>query len=452
MADLHELSLGQIATGIATKHFSPAEVAQACIARHARVEKQCLAWECFDAGSLERQARLTTDRLAAGAAPRPFEAVPIGVKDIFNTADFPTQMGSPIWKDFTPGNDARIVFNARQSGGWVPGKTTTAEFAVHTLGKTLNPFAPDRTPGTSSSGSAVAVSARMVPVALGTQTAGSIVRPASFCGVYGYKPSFGLLPRTGMLKTTDSLDTIGFFTAHSADLRRVLDVLRIRGNDYPIVHARVDAPQTRPSGRPWRVALLRTHTWNDAAPYARQALEHWADQLATQPDIELTEMAEPPIMESAHETHAAIYDKSLAYYFKEEFKRKELISPIMYELIEHGNAIGQPRYLGALARQAEMAEAMDARLQNFDAFVSLATAGAAPLRNEREKPDPSLMWTMTYLPTVAVPCFQAPDKLPFSLQLGARRYSDYPLLDLIDTLVARGLAPAQSRVPDHLGA
>ena len=450
MTDIHELSVGQIVAGIATGLFSPVEVAQVCIARHARVEKLCLAWECFDAESLEHQAQLATERLATGAPLRPFESVPIGIKDIFNTADFPTQMGSPIWKDFTPGNDARIVFNARQLGALVPGKTTTAEFAVHTLGKTLNPYAPDRTPGTSSSGSAVAVAARMVPVALGTQTAGSITRPASFCGVYGYKPSFGLLPRTGMLKTTDSLDTIGFFAAHSADLRRVLDGLRVRGNDYPIVHARVDAPQSRPTDRPWRIAFVRTHTWDNAAPYAQQALEHWISRLAAQAGIELMEIAEPSIMASAHETHATIYDKSLAYYFKEEFKRKELISPIMYEIIEHGNGIARDEYLGALARQAEMAETMDTLLQDFDAFVSLATAGAAPLRNEREQPDPSLMWTMTYLPTLAIPCFQSPDNLPFSLQLGARRYNDYLLLDLVDTLVARDLAPAISKTPDQL--
>lgn len=447
MAGIHELSLAQVVDGIAKARFSPIEVAQSCIARHAQVEKHCLAWECFDAESLDRQARLATARLAAGAPSRPFESVPIGVKDIFNTADFPTQMGSPIWKDFTPGNDARIVFNARQAGALIPGKTTTAEFAVHTLGKTLNPFGLDRTPGTSSSGSAVAVSTRMVPVALGTQTAGSITRPASFCGVYGYKPSFGLLPRTGMLKTTDSLDTIGFFAAHSTDLRYVLDGLRVRGSDYPIVHAQLDKPHHPPIDRPWRIAFLRTHTWREAAPYAQSAMERWIDQLASQPDIELMEVEEPPLMAHSHETHATIYDKALAYYFRDEFKRKELISPIMYEIIEHGNSITQEDYLAALAHQAEMAEAMDTLLQNFDAFVSLATAGAAPLRDEREKPDPSLMWTMTYLPTIAAPAFTAPDGLPFSLQIGARRYNDYTLLDFVDILMAHGLVPAASKTP-----
>lgn len=450
MADLHALSLGQIVAGIKTRLFSPLEVAQACIRRHAQVEKYCLAWEHFDPEALQHQAQRITERLVAGAPSRPFEAAPIGIKDIFNTIDFPTQMGSPLWKGFTPGNDARIVFSARQLGALFPGKTTTAEFAVHTLGKTLNPFAPDRTPGTSSSGSAAAVSARMVPVALGTQTAGSITRPASFCGVYGYKPSFGLLPRTGMLKTTDSLDTIGFFAAHSADMRRVLDGLRVRGRDYPIVNTRVDAAQARPHGKPWRIALFRTHTWGNAEPYARDALDHWLGLLTAQPGIEVTEIPEPPLMETAHETHAIIYDKSLAYYFKEEFKRKELISPVMYGLIDHGNSIAQGDYLGALARQAEIAEEMDTLLQNFDAFVSLATAGAAPARHEREKPDPSLMWTMAYLPTIAIPCFQTQDKLPFSLQLGARRYNDYLLLDLVDTLVACGLAPAVSSEPEQL--
>ena len=391
------------------------------------------------------QAVAADARLSAGIGLRRFEGVPLGVKDIFNTENFPTQMGSPLWKGFTPGNDARTVFNARQLGALVPGKTVTAEFAVHALNKTLNPFAPERTPGTSSSGSAVGVLARMVPVALGTQTAGSITRPASFCGVYGYKPSFGLLPRTGMLKTTDSLDTIGFFAAHRADIRRVLDGLRVRGSDYPIVQTKVDSPSPKPAGKPWRVAFLRTHTWENAEPYCKVAIEDWVSRVAREPGFEVLEIDEPSLLVTSHQTHATIYDKALAYYFKEEFKRKELISPVMYEIIERGNKIKQCDYLASLALQAEMADAMDTLMADYDIFVSLATAGAAPMRDQTENPDPSLMWTMTYLPTIAAPLFLSPDGLPFSAQIGGRRYNDYRLLDALDELAMRGLIPEQSR-------
>ena len=184
--------------------LTPTDVAERCIAAVDKHESSVHAWECFDRQKLVCQAEQSTARIRDGNEPRPLEGLPVGVKDIFNTADFPTQMGSPLWQGFTPGNDARVLYDMKRLGAIVPGKTVTAEFAVHSLGKTLNPHAGNRTPGTSSSGSAVAVATGMVSVALGTQTAGSIIRPASFCGVWGCKPSFGLVPRTGTLKTTDS--------------------------------------------------------------------------------------------------------------------------------------------------------------------------------------------------------------------------------------------------------
>lgn len=448
MSSLHELSIGQIVAGLSSGHFSPSEIATACINRYQQIEEKCLAWEIFDPNALMRQALVSEKRLASGEGLRLFEAVPFGVKDIFNTFDFPTQMGSPLWKGFTPGNDARIVFNARELGALIPGKTTTAEFAVHSLGKTLNPHASQHTPGTSSSGSAAAVATRMVPISLGTQTAGSITRPASFCGVYGMKPSFGLLPRTGMLKTTDNLDSIGFFAAHQADLRRVLNGLRVRGSNYPIVQAKVDSYLPKADGNPWRIAFIKTHTWQGAADFVKQHVLAWVAKLGQEKDVELVEVEEPSLLNDAHLVHSVSYDKALAYYFKDEFKRHELISPIMYEIIEHGNEISQDEYLASLDRQTEMATAMDALLEDFDAFVSLGTASAAPLRDEAEIPDPSLMWTLTYLPTIAVPLFKSPEGLPFALQLGARRYNDYRLLDFLDSLEERELVPRQALIPE----
>ncbi len=441
MSKLHELSIGQIVAGIAAGHFLPSDIAAACTARYQLMEERCLAWEIFDPDALKSQALALDARLKGGGIVRPFEALPLGVKDIFNTVDFPTQMGSPLWKGFTPGNDARTVFNAREQGALIPGKTATAEFAVHSLCKTLNPYSAAHTPGTSSSGSAVAVAAGMVPVSLGTQTAGSITRPASFCGVYGMKPSFGLLPRTGMLKTTDNLDTIGFFAAHQADLRRVLNGLRVRGGNYPIVKAKVDGYLPKPDGTPWRIAFIKTHTWDGATDYVREAVQNWVTHLGKEKDVELVEIEEPALLKVAHIVHSVAYDKALAYYFKEEFKRNELISPIMYQIIGHGNQISQEEYLAALDNQAEMASLMDDLLTGFDAFVSIGTASCAPLREQVETPDPSLMWTLTYLPTVAVPLFKSPEGLPFGLQIGARRYNDYRLLDFLDELSERRFIP-----------
>ncbi|MFH1019053.1 MAG: amidase [Pseudomonadota bacterium] len=424
-----DTSVRKIIEGYRRKTISPLDVARACIAQVEKWEPKFQALECFDADKLLAQARAIESRLAVGEEIRPLEGIPVGVKDIFNTQDFPTQMGSPLWQGFTPGNDARVVFQLKREGATIPGKTVTAEFAVHTLGKTINPHDATKTPGTSSSGSAVAVATGMFPVALGTQTAGSIVRPASFCGVYGCKPSFGLIPRTGSLKTTDSLDTIGFFVTHFEDIAAMFQALRVHGPNYPISDAALADPlrQEKPATRPWRVAMMKTHVWEHAPLYAQEAFLQWAGKLAADQGVELIEASLPQGLEEAHRVHSTIYDCTLAYYFQEEFKKKELVSPIMNEIIERGQRVTPAQYQQALLRQEELAGAMDAFLQGFDAMISLSTSGEAPPRDVVEKPDPALIWTLTHLPVISAPVFRSPSGLPFGAQLVARRYND-PLL------------------------
>jgi len=437
-------TMAEIHTGFKEKTLDPLDVARACITRVKKFEERYKAWVVFDEERLLEQAKETVKRLKKGSAIRPLEGIPIGIKDIYNTVDFPTQMGSPIWKDFTPGNDARVVYYLKQAGGLIPGKTVTAEFAVHTLDKTLNPHDDKLTPGTSSSGSAVAVALGMAPAALGTQTAGSIVRPASFCGVYGCKPSFGLIPRTGMLKTTDSLDTIGFFTARFVDLARVFDVIRIHGPNYPFSYrAFHDRPrQQKPDNRPWRVGLIRTHTWKHAEAYAQKALLDWSKKLSTDGQIDIIEAELPEEMTRAHEVHGTIYDKTLSYYFKEEFKKAELVSPIMNEIIQRGNRVSVDQYQQALRDQETLCHVMDAFTSRFDAMISLSTAGEAPLRHVVEKPDPALMWTMTHLPVISAPVFVSPNGLPFGAQLISRRYNDPLLFQFASYLHANDHIPA----------
>lgn len=444
-----DLGVKGITAGLRDGSLTPRDVAERCIARVARAEPTSLAWECFDPDLLRRDADACAARLAKGEPVRRLEGVPVGVKDIFNTADFPTQMGSPLWQGFTPGNDARSVFNLKRDGAWVPGKTVTAEFAVHALGRTLNPHDATRNPGTSSTGSAVAVATGMVPVALGTQTAGSIVRPASFCGIYGCKPSFGLIPRTGMLKTTDSLDTVGFFVSRAEDLEPVFDALRVHGPDYPLSHAALNdaARQTKPSSRPWRVALVKTHVWEGAPEYARQALLDWCERLARVPGVEVTERTLPAEMARAHEVHGLIYDRSLAYYFQEEYKKAELVSPIMNDIIRRGLEIPTPAFQQALRDQETLCRLMDGFMQEVDVMVSLSTAGEAPGRDETELPDPALMWTLTHLAVVSAPLFTGPTGMPFGAQIVARRYNDPLLFAFLDELRGHALVPTGAYPP-----
>lgn len=426
-------------------NLDPLTVVEECIARVNQFNPDFHAWTCFDSEVLIRGAHELKKSLISKKPLRPLDGIPIGVKDVFNTANFPTEMGSKIWRNFTPGNDARVVYYLKNAGGLIGGKTVTAEFAVHALNETLNPHGIEVTPGTSSSGSAVAVSLGMVPVAIGTQTGASIIRPASFCGIYGYKPSFGLLPRTGALKTTDSLDTVGFFVSKPDDLRRVFDTLRVHGPNFPISYKALKdkSRQVKPENRPWNIAFVKTHTWDEAPAYAQKALIEFAQKLSSLSGVHVSELKLPTEFDEAHETHATIYDKSLSYYFAEEQIQKESISLIMNEMILKGNKISIESYYQALEKQEVLIRTMDNIMSKYDACICLSTAGEAPLRNVIEPADPSLMWTLTHLPAINIPAFISPNKLPFGLQIIARKYNDYLMLDFIDFLRAVEIIPKQ---------
>jgi len=444
-----DISIRQIINGYKTGELSPDYIANLCISQYEKTEPVCLAWERFDKKMLLERAADAGKRITDKKPIRSLEGIPVGVKDIFNTSDFPTEMGSPIWKNFTPGNDARVVHYLKYAGAIIPGKTVTAEFAVHTLGKTRNPHDTTRTPGTSSSGSAVSVATGMIPASIGTQTAGSIVRPASFCGIYGCKPSFGLIPRTGMLKTTDSLDSIGFFTLHFEDLEYLFEIIRVHGSDYPLSNRALlnTEKQNKPSGGPWRIALVKTHTWEYAADYAKHALFSWYEKIAGLKDVTISEAQVPSSMEKSHEVHATIYDKTLSYYFKNEFQKDTLVSPIMKTLILHGNTISNAQYQDALVQQNHMAKEMDNFFGQYDILISLSTAGEAPLRDDTEQPDSALIWTMTHLPVICAPVFISPKGLPFGAQIVSRRYNDYRLFKFCNLLNKSGLLPERSN-PD----
>ena len=398
---------------------------------------------CIDPEALISSAKKTREFLTRNLPPRQLEGIPVGVKDVFNTSDFPTQMGSTIWKDFTPGNDARVVYYLKNAGGVILGKTVTAEFAVHALNQTLNPHNIALTPGTSSSGSAVAVALGMVPISIGTQTGGSIIRPASFCGVYGFKPSFGLIPRTGSLKTTDSLDTIGFFVSHPKDLRNTLEILRVHGPNFPFSYKALKdfKRQNKPINRPWKVALVKTHTWQYASEQAQNALLDFAKKIDSNIGIDLHEVEVPLILERSHDVHQTIYEKSLAYYFKEEFKNTEGISSVMRQMIATGEKVSSIEYQNALVIQESIIFGMDNFFQKYDILICLSTAGEAPPRNITEKPDSALMWTLAHLPAINAPVFVTETGIPFGLQIVARKYNDHLLTNFVEELVQMECLP-----------
>jgi Asp-tRNA(Asn)/Glu-tRNA(Gln) amidotransferase A subunit family amidase len=442
VSDAHgawRLGVAEVRDAVANRELTPREVVESCLRRIDACEEIVGAWQHLDPDRALDEAD--------AAHPGALHGVPFGVKDIFNTVDMPTTMGSPAWADFTPGNDARVVHYARYAGSVAIGKTVTAEFAVHTPGKTRNPHDPTRSPGTSSSGSGAAVACGMVPWALGSQTAGSIVRPASYVGVYGFKPSYGSIARIGMLKTTDTLDQVGFFTRSARDLAPVFDTIRARGADYPLVHDTLDRhePVLFSSRRP-RIGIVTDalDVWNVATDEARTALLDYAARLeASGVDVE---QASPPGLSDAHEVHEIIYDRCIAYYFDREAREGSLVSDVIRGMWSRGSRIEIDEYRAALARQAAIRRGVAEFAAGFDALLTLSTAGAAPLFGEADPRDSALIWTLSGSPVVSVPVFRTADGLPFGAQMISGRFLDYALLDLLAWLEERELVATAAPV------
>lgn len=440
-----ERSIKEIVDDLKSGRLSSEDVCNACIESSKRYKKYN-AWASYSDDIIKASyAGEYNDVISKKQNELTLCGIPVAVKDIFNTYEYPTQMGSVIWKGFQAGNDARVVYEIKRHGGIVAGKTVTAEFAVHALNETLNPYDITRTPGTSSSGSAVAVALGIVPIALATQTAGSIIRPSSFCGVFGYVPSFGLVPRTGVLKTTDSLDTIGFITSRVDNIGTFLDVISVKGPDYPFVY-KVSLDKTRQvrGDRKWKACFLKTYIWDEAEDYVRDEIEGFVDELSNDEEIEIVEKDINEIISGAHEIHGTIYDKSLSYYFENEHHDSKHVSDVMNAMIEHGQKITPDRFLSALEKQDNMCIKMDEFMKEYDAIISISASSVAPKRNEIEKRDPSLIWTLLHLPSVSVPRFiEEKTGLPFGVQISGRRYNDKLLIGFVQYLEKKGLIPSK---------
>jgi Asp-tRNA(Asn)/Glu-tRNA(Gln) amidotransferase A subunit family amidase len=435
--DYYYLSVTQLIELIKSREVSVKEILSSHFERIDSLEDKVGAWAFLSKDIAFKQASDIDRQLSNGTFKGKLYGVPVGIKDIFNTCDMPTAMGSLQWEGFTPGNDARCVHYLRMNGAVFPGKTVTAEFAVHAPGKTVNPHNYEYSPGTSSSGSAAAVACFMLPLATGTQTAGSIIRPASYCGVYGFKPSFGLIPRTGVLKTVDTLDTVGMFARSPADLKLIFEVMRVHGKNFPISHAKLnDEARQKKGSRPWKVALIPSLTKKFSQPYAYEALSHFIDELGKNRDIELLRMDLRDEFNQAHRIHDTIYNKCLSYYFKREFSHVKFISKIIYELISNGNKITLDEYLAALEKQKNLWKHLDDFFNNCDIILTLSTQGIAPKLTEDDKPDTCLIWTLCGVPVINIPAFKGPQNMPFGLQIVSRRYNDYLLLSFAEFLAA----------------
>ncbi|MDF1609604.1 amidase [Hoeflea sp. YIM 152468] len=352
----------------------------------------------------------------------PLAGIAIGIKDIFDTFDQPTSYGSPAYRDHRPRVDAAIVDLARRQGATIIGKTVTTELAFIHPAETVNPHNHAHTPGGSSSGSAAAVAAGMIPAAIGTQTGGSVIRPAAFCGVAGFKPSFRLLPTSGMKHFAPSLDTAGLFAAGIEDVA-VLTAL-LTGRDLA---PRPDEPPLDPSTI--RVALYRCAQLADADPDMRQALAKAAD-LAADAGFDVGEIGEPEALAVAREAHLVIQDHEAGLACGPDLARsRDALSPVLIETLERGQAITPSQYDEARKHAKRGRSAARALFGEVDILLTPSAPGAAP-RGLTTTGDPRFnrLWTLLGTPAINIPGLADEAGLPLGIQAVARFGRDQALL------------------------
>ena len=416
---------GDIADAVKSGECSPVEIAQSYFEYIESGEPDIQAFESFDKDVVLNEI----DECEFGADGS-LAGVPLAVKDVFNTKDYMTQMGSEIWKGFTPGNNARVIDHILWEGAFILGKTVTAEFAVHHPGKTKNPINSDHIIGTSSSGSAAAVSSGMSPLALGTQTAGSTIRPSSYSGIFGFKPTFGLIPRTGILKTLDTLDHVCLMAKTASDIFLALEASRVRGKNHPYVNQTLDKEFEIKDK--YNVAFIKTVTWDDANDYTQDAMENFVSEFSKERNIDLNEISLSDDLETIHENHNLIYEKALSYYFSDEIENHpNEISEIFHEMIERGKLTSASEYHSGLEKQVKHIKEFDELMKDYDFIITHSVSGEAPEESmPSEPPDPCLIWTYLHAPSMNIPVFSGPNKLPFGLQLVSSRYNDNSLIEM----------------------
>jgi len=437
MKDFLQLGTLEQRDHLAQGALGAVEFAEACLAEIERREPEVGAWAHLDGDHVMQQAKALDDYRKAGRPIGPLHGLPVGLKDVIDTAGQPTENGTPLDAGRKPTEDAFVVQRLKQAGAIIMGKTVTTELMFREPGKTRNPHNPAHTPGGSSSGSAAAVAAGMVPLALGTQTVGSVVRPASFCGIVGFKPTFGAVPRRGVLSQAPSLDTVGVF-ARSVDAAALL-ADSLFGYD-PADSATSPAPaprlwetaSARPAARP-AFAFVRQPAWDAADPEMQEGFGELVEALGEDCDeVDLpAHFAEA--MKLCELIQLAELSKSFGHY---ERRGRDQLSEDMQQSIDEGRRILAHDYLAARDWSGILNETLNAVFGRYDAIITPASAGPAPEGlSSTGNPAFNGIWTFCGTPAVTLPLLQAENGLPMGVQLVGRRGDDGRLLRTAQWLI-----------------
>ncbi|WHS29916.1 amidase [Brucella sp. NM4] len=423
-SEILALDARDIAAAVASGALTTRAVTEAFLERIADRDGPVMAWQHLDAA----RARAAADAMDASGAKGALAGVPIGVKDVIDTADMPTGYGTSIYEGFQPPWDAPAVQITRNAGGLILGKTVSTELAMASPNKTRNPHNPAHTPGGSSSGSCAAVAAGMVPLAYGTQTSGSVIRPASFCGVTAFKPTFGAINTVGIKVLCHGLDTLGILSRNIGDAAHCAAVLTGKSE-----LATLTAP-----ARP-RIGVLLGTRLEKAEAYAIDIVNRLAS-VAEASGADVTVLAAPSWFDGIFDLHEAVMGWEVTQSLVSETSRHwDRLTPVTRAMMEDQGRVDEARYRAAMGEIPGIRLMMDAILSRFDAVLTLAAPGEAPEGTPTGDPIFNRLWSVLQVPLICLPAGKGPKGLPVGVQLVGARGADHRLASaalFVETVLA----------------
>jgi Asp-tRNA(Asn)/Glu-tRNA(Gln) amidotransferase A subunit family amidase len=430
MKDLCYLSASELSKGISSGEILSEDLVKSYIDRIKKFDKTIKAWAHFDPQYILDKAIEADDYRKLGRPIGPLHGLPIAIKDIFGTKDMPTGCGTPLRTGKHTKNDSEAVNLLRISGALMMGKTVTTEFAYFDPGKTTNPHDESRTPGGSSSGSAAAVASFMAPVAIGSQTNGSVIRPASYCGVIGYKPTYGLISRSGVLKQSHLLDHVGVFARTIEDIAFITkEIVKRDTKDsstvpYSVANI-VETSQEEPPFEP-NFVFFKTDHWKNMDKDAAKSFESFLKKYKN--NIKVVD--EPSYFKEAFKYHQIIHETDMAHSFSDYYRNaKKKLGKKLVEAIERGMKYSAQQYVEACENRDYFYNLFHEVFHDYHAVLTPATTGVAPKGLKYTgSPEFCTVWTYLGMPALSLPLLSGSNNLPLGIQIVGEKFDDPRLL------------------------
>jgi len=434
----HKMNATEMAAAVANGDVSSEQIVRSCLERIDEREGTVKAWAFLDPGLAIQQAKRADAAMANGEKCGPLHGVPVGLKDIIDTSDMPTECGSNVFRGRRPANDATVSALLRSAGAVIMGKTITTEFALNGQRGTTNPHDVKRTPGGSSSGSAASVADHMVPLSIGSQTGGSMLRPASYCGVYGYKPTYGRISRKGAFIISRPLDHLGVYANTLEDIALIADTLMVYdAADFDMrshSNARlVDALKEPASDELLKLAFVKGPPWAHAEDHLPGVMETFVNGLGEQvQEVELGGIFDRALDAQETVMSVSLWHNLSSYYLDQ----KDQLMAETIKRVEAGRDISAEAYVEASELVGSLNHAVDQLLGHHDAMITASATGEAPL-GLQSTGDAAFqrMWTLMGVPTLSLPLMTGPNGMPIGVQLIGKRGGDRDLFRVAQALL-----------------